>query len=126
MSPMTDARAVPTLYEWSGGLEALERLTTVFYEGILGDPDPLLEPIFRGMDPEHPGHVAAWLAEVFGGPPRYTDEHGGYPHMLARHRGLALTEEQRARWVQRIGRAADAAGLPDDPEFRSAFMAYVE
>jgi hypothetical protein len=37
-----------------------------------------------------------------------------------------LTEEQRARWVQLIGLAADDAGLPADPEFRSAFMAYIE
>jgi hemoglobin len=120
------APTTPTLYEWAGGREAIERLTTVFYDGILGDPDPVLEPVFRGMDREHPKHVAAWLGEVFGGPPAYTEEHGGYAHMLARHRGLALTETQRARWVQRIGPAADAAGLPADPEFRSALMAYVE
>ena len=43
--------------------------------------------------------MATWLAEVFGGPPRYTEEHGGYPHMLAKHRGLALTEAMRRRWV---------------------------
>ena len=47
----------------------------------------MLEPVFRGMDSEHPHHVAVWLAEVFGGPPLYTEEHGGYPHMLAKHRG---------------------------------------
>ncbi len=35
-------------------------------------------------------------------------------------------DELRARWVELIGRAADEAGLPRDPEFRSAFMAYVE
>jgi hemoglobin len=118
--------AAPTLYEWAGGTEALERLTEVFYRRIRDEADPLLEPIFRGMDPEHPKHVAAWLGEVFGGPPVYTQEHGGYPHMLAKHHNLALTEEQRERWVHRISRAADEAGLPADPEFRSAFMAYIE
>ncbi|MEV4419790.1 group II truncated hemoglobin [Patulibacter sp. NPDC049589] len=116
----------PTLYEWAGGAAALQRLTTVFYDRILGDPDPILEPVFRGMDAHHADHVAAWLGEVFGGPPVYTEHHGGYPHMLGKHLGLGLTETQRARWVQAIGQAADAAGLPDDPEFRSAFLAYVE
>jgi hemoglobin len=115
---------VPTLYEWAGGPEAFERLTAAFYDKILRDD--LLEPIFRGMDPEHPQHVAAWLAEVFGGPPRYTDELGGYPHMLGKHRGLAITESQRRRWVSLICDAADDADLPRDPEFRSAFVAYVE
>ena len=60
----------------------------------------------------HPHHVALWLGEVFGGPAVYTEEHGGYPHMLAKHLGLALTEEQRARWVALITPAADDAGLP--------------
>jgi len=118
------ADAVPTLYEWAGGAPALTRLTEVFYTRVRADD--VLAPVFADMPPDHPEHVAIWLGEVFGGPPRYTEEHGGYPHMLAKHKGRALTEEQRVRWVQLICGAADAAGLPDDPEFRSAFVAYVE
>jgi hemoglobin len=114
----------PTLYEWAGGEAAFERLTEAFYRKARRDE--LLGPLFRAMHPDHPRHVAAWLAEVFGGPPHYTEEHGGYPHMLSKHRGLAITEEQRRRWVNLICDAADDAGLPDDPEFRSAFVAYVE
>ena len=78
------------------------------------------------MDAHHPQYVAMWLGEVFGGPARYTEERGGYPHMLAKHRGRALTEPMRRRWVQLICDAADDAGLPSDPEFRSAFVAYIE
>jgi hemoglobin len=114
----------PTLYEWAGGTEALERLTLAFYDKVR--QDDLLEPVFRGMDENHPAHVAMWLAEVFGGPSRYTEERGGYPHMLAKHRDRALTEEQRRRWVSLICDAADDVGLPADPEFRSAFVAYLE
>jgi hemoglobin len=114
----------PTLYEWAGGEEALNRLTEAFYARVR--KDPILEPVFRSMPGDHPQHVATWLGEVFGGPPRYTEEHGGYPHMLGKHIGLGLTEEQRARWVALITPAADDAGLPSDPEFRSALLAYVE
>ena len=32
----------------------------------------------------------------------------------------------RFRFASTMSRAADDAGLPDDPDFRSAFMAYVE
>ena len=120
---MTDG-AVPTLYEWAGGDAALSRLTEQFYQRVR--TDDLLAPLFAAMPPDHPQHVAVWLAEVFGGPARYTAEHGGYPHMLGKHLGLGITEPQRARWVQLIGLAADDAELPDDPEFRSAFLAYVE
>ncbi len=116
--------ATPSLYEWAGGGEALERLTKRFYEKVRADE--LLEPVFRGMDAHHPQYVAIWLGEVFGGPPRYTEERGGYPHMLAQHRGLELTEAMRRRWVQLICDAADDAELPSDPEFRSAFVAYIE
>jgi hemoglobin len=116
--------AVPTLYEHVGGAEAFERLTEAFYAKVRRDD--LLGPLFRDMPPEHPKRVAAWLGEVFGGPPRYTEEHGGYPHMVRRHRDLGITEQQRRRWVNLICDAADEAGWPDDPEFRSAFVAYIE
>ncbi len=114
----------PTLYEWAGGYDALRRLTEVFYDRVLRDD--LLEPRFRNMGPQHREHVAIWLSEVFGGPSRYTDELGGYPAMLGHHLGLALTEEERSRWAFLIAASADEAGLPGDPEFRSAFVAYIE
>jgi hemoglobin len=115
---------VPTLYEWAGGAPALLRLTEVFYDRVRADA--VLAPVFAQMPHDHPQHVATWLGEVFGGPPSYTEEHGGYPHMLAKHRDRALTEPQRRRWLELICDAADDAGLPADPEFRSAFVAYLE
>ena len=117
-------QAVPTLYEWAGGEEAIARLTEVFYRHV--HADPLLAPVFAHVGDEHPQHVAQWLGEVFGGPPAYTEQHGGYPAMLRHHVGLGITPVQRARWVQLIAESADEAGLPSDPEFRAAFLAYVE
>ncbi len=114
----------PTLYAWVGGASALERLTTVFYHHVLADP--LLRPIFEFMPADHPKKVALWLGEVFSGPTTYTNELGGYPHMLGKHLNLGLKEEQRARWIQLIAYSADEAGLPSDPEFRSAMLAYLE
>jgi CDGSH-type Zn-finger protein/truncated hemoglobin YjbI len=119
-------KKLPTVYEWAGGMPALERLTTLFYDKIFADKDPILEPVFRGMNADHPKHVAAWLAETFGGPQEYTAQHGGYEHMLAKHRNLGLTEVQRQRWVSRMAATADEAKLPDDPDFRSTFVAYLE
>jgi hemoglobin len=116
--------AAPTLYDWAGGQEALERLTEAFYSRVR--EDELLAPLFAHMDRNHPHYVALWLGEVFGGPDDYTRERGGYPEMLSKHRGLALREEQRFRWAQLMLRSADDVALPDDPEFRSAFAAYIE
>jgi hemoglobin len=114
----------PTLYDWGGGMEAFDRLTAAFYERVR--KDDLLSPLFANMPDDHPHHVAMWLAEVFGGPAAYTEELGGYHRMVSKHLGMVISEPQRARWVQLIGLAADDAALPSDPEFRSAFMAYVE
>ena len=114
----------PSLYDWAGGEAAFGRLTEAFYRRVR--EDELLAPVFAHMPPDHPEHVALWFAEVFGGPPRYSEEHGGYPAMMAKHLGLELREDQRVRWVQLICAAADEAKLPADPEFRSAFVAYVE
>ncbi|WP_229070098.1 group II truncated hemoglobin [Actinoplanes sp. DH11] len=116
--------AVPTLYDWAGGTEALERLTGSFYAKVTADD--LIGPLFAHMDPAHPRYVAMWLAEVFGGPARYTGERAGYPGMLAHHLGRAITEPQRRRWVSLLADAADDVGLPDDPEFRAAFLGYLE
>ena len=118
------AAAAPTVYAWAGGMPAFERLTEAFYTRVRADE--LLAPVFAHMPADHPHHVALWLAEVFGGPAEYTAHHGGYPHMLGKHKDLAITEQQRFRWVTLIALAADDAGLPDDPEFRSAFLAYIE
>ena len=63
---------------------------------------------------------------MFGGPSRYTDELGGYRHMVTRHLDLGITPEARGRFVTLMSLAADDAGLPYDPEFRSALMAYAE
>jgi hemoglobin len=118
------AQQPPTLFAWAGGAEALSRLTRIFYGHV--KTDPILAPVFAEMSPQHPEWVAQWLGEVFGGPATYTQERGGYPHMLSRHLGRALTEQQRARWVQLMGEAADEAALPADPEFRAAFVSYLE
>ncbi|MDP9188266.1 MAG: oxidoreductase [Actinomycetota bacterium] len=96
-----------------------------FYDRVEGDE--LLAPMFSGsVSEQHRAHVTAWWCEVFGGPSTYSEEHGGYEAMLAHHRGLEITLERRFRFASLMSLAADDAALPDDPEFRSAFVAYVE
>ncbi|MEA2158441.1 MAG: hypothetical protein QOD66_821, partial [Solirubrobacteraceae bacterium] len=113
------------MFEWCGGLAALTRMTRIFYEKYVPE-DPMLAPLFANMSADHPQRVAKWLAEVFGGPPCYSEEYGGYPRMLSQHLGKGLTEEWRARWVALLLQSAREAGLPNDAKFRSAFQAYID
>ena len=115
----------PTLYEWAGGRDAFERLINAFYDRVEGDK--LISPLFPGgVSQEHRDHVILWWSEVFGGPSDYTDQLGGYHRMVTKHKDLAITPEQRGRFVTLMSLAADDAGLPADPEFRSALLAYLE
>jgi hemoglobin len=115
----------PTLYEWAGGRDAFRRLIEAFYDRV--EQDELISPYFPGgVSREHRDHVTLWWSEVFGGPSEYTEKQGGYPRMLGKHHNLAITPEERLRFVTLLSMAADDAELPDDPEFRSALMAYAE
>jgi hemoglobin len=122
---MTDGpTTIPTLSEWAGGQAAFERLTELFYSKV--PDDPILAPVFAGMDPAHAVHVAQFVNEVFGGPKHYTEHGGSHAGMIARHLGRALSETQRKRWIALMLETADEIGLKDDPEFRAAFVGYLE
>lgn len=117
-------KPVPTLSDWLGGSSRLHRVVDVFY-GAAAE-DPLLAPLFRSLGAEHRSHVARFIDEVFGGPKDYSEQHGGHLEMVRRHVGKHITEEQRQRWMQLWLRSADECGVPDDPEFRSALVSYLE
>ncbi|HJZ71846.1 MAG TPA: CDGSH iron-sulfur domain-containing protein [Vicinamibacterales bacterium] len=123
--PVIDPGHEPTLFEWAGGYPVLLRVTRLFYERHVPQDD-LLAPLFSRMEPDHPERVASWLSEVFGGPKFYSQRYGGYSRMISQHLNKHLTEAQRARWVSLLCRSADEALLAADPEFRAAFVAYLE
>ena len=110
----------PTLFEWAGGLPALTRMTRLLYEKHV-PADDLLAPLFATMAPGYPQQEAAVLAEAFGGPAAPSPGPAGHAPQT-----FPGTEAQRARWVALATRAADEAGLPADPEFRSALASYLE
>ena len=115
----------PTLFAWAGGREVFDRMIDAFYDRV--EHDELLSPLFPGgVHEEHRRNVATWWCEVFGGPADYTTELGGYERMLHKHLQLGITPDQRFRFASLMSLAADDAGMPDDPEFRSALVAYLE
>jgi len=117
--------AIPTLYQWAGGEQALQNLFKVFYDKVL--QDDVLRPVFQNMSADHPRHVADFVGEVFGGPAAYTQKDGGsHAIMIAHHIGKMLDEPKRKRWIQLLLDTADEIGIPDDPEFRSSLVGYLE
>ncbi|MEO6233453.1 MAG: group II truncated hemoglobin [Ferruginibacter sp.] len=118
-------KTIPTLYQWAGDIKTFELLFQKFYDKVL--KDNLLNPVFKNMSPEHIQHVAHFVAEVFGGPELYTTvDKGSHAGMIGHHIGKMLTEEQRKQWTNLLVQTADEIGLKSDPEFRSAFVGYLE
>ncbi|WP_199424779.1 group II truncated hemoglobin [Actinotalea solisilvae] len=113
-----------TLYEHVGGEPGMRRLVEAWYPTVLADP--LLQPLFGAGHADHVPHLTAFLAEVFGGPRTYTDRLGGFAALLDHHRGLRITEAQRARFVELFLAAADDVAWPADARTRTALLEYLE
>ncbi len=118
---------IPTPAEYAGGLTTFEKLTDCFYKKVA--LDPILAPVFADMSPDHAHHVAAFMTQCFGGGPAYSgdqSENDALREMIGKHLGRHLTEVQRRQWVNLLIDSADEVGIPNDPEFRSAFAAKIE
>jgi CDGSH-type Zn-finger protein/truncated hemoglobin YjbI len=112
----------PTLFEWAGGLPALTRLTQRFFETFV-PTDELLAPLYAELEPDLPVRMAVWLADAFGRNDRPDDSAATVAALF----GMSgMTEQARRRWVAVLDRSADEVGLPDDAEFRSALLSFVE
>ena len=113
------------MFEFAGGDPAFLELAAAHHERCLQDPE-LNHPFSRGVSPQHVERLAAYWAEVFGGPARYSESHGGHSTMLEIHAGQGAGDDFGPRFVACFMQAADDAGLPDDPEFRAGIRAYME
>ena len=86
------------MYEFAGGEAAFLALASAHHERCLQDPE-LNHPFSHGVNPEHIERLAAYWGEVFGGPPRYSESHGGHSAMLGIHAGQGAEDDLGARFV---------------------------
>lgn len=115
----------PTLFEFAGGEPAFLALATAHHARCLADPE--LNHPFSKQD-QHPRHVqrlAAYWAEVLGGPPTYSRDCGTESYVVNLHGGNGDITDLGRRFVDCFVLAMDDAGLPDDPGFRAAMRAYM-
>ena len=117
--------ARPSLFEFAGGRPAFLALAAAHHERCLQDPE-LNHPFSHTGHPQHVERLADYWAEVFGGPPRYSESAGGHSEMLSIHAGQGAEEDLGNRFVACFVQAADDAQLPADPEFRASLRSYME
>jgi hemoglobin len=113
------------MFEFAGGEPAFLALAAAHHRRCLEDP-VLNHPFSHPGHPEHVERLAGYWAEVFGGPPRYSEACGGHSAMLGIHAGQGADEDLGHRFVACFVQAADDAGLPEDPDFRAALSGYME
>lgn len=114
----------PSLYEFAGGDDAFLALAAATTERCIADPE-LNHPFGGQLSPRHNENLGAYWAEVFGGPPRYSDLLGGHSGMLDIHAGHGAPEEWGDRFEACFLLALDDAGFPTDPDFRRAMRDYI-
>jgi hemoglobin len=113
-----------TMLEHIGGRERLKIFVDRFHYAVLADD--LLGEMFAKGKPTHAAHLLAFFEEIMGGRKVYTARHNGVEGLFDAHAGLAISDAQRRRFVALMLEAAEAAGLPNDERFRSAFAARIE
>jgi hemoglobin len=116
----------PTLFEYAGGEAAFLALARAHHERCLADPElnhPVTHP---DQHPQHVERLAAYWAEVLGGPPTFSRECSDHSAMLRLHAGNGEMDELGQRFVTCFMAAADDAGLPEDEQFRASLRGYME
>jgi hemoglobin len=115
----------PSMFEFAGGMPAFLALAEANHRRCLEDP-VLSHPFSNPGRPDHIERLAAYWAEVLGGPPRYSESFGDHSDMLEVHANKGAADDFGERFVSCFVQAIDDAGLPDDPEFRASLRAYME
>jgi hemoglobin len=110
-------------YEAVGGMPFFESLVQQFYDGVASDP--VLVRVYP-----HPEDLAEartkltlFLAEYWGGPPRYFETYG-HPRLRMRHAPFEIGPEARDRWLLHMRAALEAADPP--PAVAEAMLQYFE
>ena len=123
-APWPTAR--PSLYDFAGGAPALLALTRAHHARCLADPElnhPFSHP---DQNPQHIERLAAYLGEVLGGPPTFTEHYADQSAMLRMHAGNGDMSDLGRRFVECFDAAAKDARLPDNADFRQALHDYME
>jgi hemoglobin len=116
----------PSLFQFAGGAPAFLALAAAHHARCLADPE-LNHPFsHHGQHPRHVERLAAYWAEVMGGPEGYSRACGGdQPFMLRLHAGNGDMGDLGERFVRCFDAAMDDAELPGDPAFRTALHEYM-
>lgn len=98
-----------TVYERVGGDEFFVELVERFYEFV--ETDLVLRPLYpQNLEPGKV-HLAAFLAQYWGGPPQYSLERG-HPRLRQRHMPFPIGQAERDAWATHMLSALSSMNAP--------------
>jgi hemoglobin len=104
---------VTTLYDAAGGAERILALAHHWHERVLADP-VVSHAFSHGFREDHTERLAAYWAEVLGGPDDYSRGLGGEESEVVRmHTGNGPHDDMDARAVDCFAAALVDAGIPE-------------
>ena len=101
-----------TVYDAIGGAEAVLALAHAWHERVLADP-VVSHAFSHGFRDDHTERLAAYWAEVLGGPTTYSQTMGDESHVVRLHTGNGPHDEMDARAVDCFAAALEDAGIPE-------------
>ena len=102
---------VTTVYERVGGSQFFVELVERFYQ--LVEADFFLRPIYpEDLEPGK-AHLAAFLAQYWGGPSQYSLERG-HPRLRQRQMPFSLGQKERDAWVTHMVSALSSMEISKD------------
>ena len=104
-----------TIHERVGGNPFFVDLVDRFYQSV--EVDPVLRPLYPQDLKPGKAHLAAFLAQLWGGPPEYTLERG-HPRLRQRHMPFAIGQTERDAWVGHMVSAVASMGISEDEAAR--------
>ena len=110
-----------TLFERVGGEAFFITLVDRFYSFVA--TDPVLRPLYPADLEPGKAHLAAFLAQYWGGPPNYSMVRG-HPRLRMRHAPFPIGQAERDTWVRHMTAAVHA--IDAQPEDAAQLMDYFE
>ena len=101
-----------TLYDAMGGAEAVLALAHHWHERVLADP-VVSHAFEQGYRADHTERLAAYWAEVLGGPATYSLRMGDESHVVRLHSGNGEHDEMDRLAVDCFAEALVDAGVPE-------------
>jgi len=112
-----------SVYDAAGGMPFFEALVERFYDGVASDPVLLAVYPHPADLSEARRKLTLFLAEYWGGPPRYFETYG-HPRLRMRHAPFDIGPEARDRWLVHMRAAVGASDAP--PAVAEAMLQYFE